>query len=58
MYKIQLTDRMSARVCDENLLEVGTADSEDDLMTLQKLSIAGNRAVDKVTSIEKALKTC
>lgn len=51
-----LTDRMSARVGDEDLLEVRTAYGEDDLVTLQQLPIARNGAVDEVSPVEEALK--
>lgn len=51
-----LTDRMSARVGDEDLLEVRTANGEDDLVALQQLPVAGDGAVDEVAAVEKALK--
>lgn len=47
---------MSARVVDENLLEVRAADGQNDLMALQQLAITGNRAVNEISTIEETLK--
>lgn len=47
---------MSARVGDEDLLEVRTANGEDDLVALQQLPVAGDGAVDEVAAVKKALK--
>lgn len=52
----RLTDRMLARVAHEHLLEVGTANGEHELVALKQPAIAGNRAVDEVTAVEKALE--
>lgn len=47
---------MSARVGDEDLLEVGTADGEHDFVALQQLTVAGDGAVDEVAAIEQTLE--
>lgn len=54
---LSLTYRMLAWIVEENLLEVWTADGEHDLVTLQQLAIARDRAIDQITAIEQRLKT-
>lgn len=53
----KLTDRVSTRVADEDLLKVRTANGQHDFVALQELTITGNCTIDKVTTIKETLKT-
>lgn len=54
--KHRLTDGMLARIADEYLLEVRTANGQHDLVRLQQFAVARQRHVDQVAAVVQVLE--